>query len=365
MRDTAIDAVKGICIVSMVVAHVSNDSVIHSLIHSPLWIDGAFGFVFLAGLVLGIVQRRKAERKGAPDYQALLRRSRLLYVIQFSILGLALVVRSLLGRPAELPSADGVGGWLHAAWLAATLQLPAPNLDVLPMYVVLLLAAVAGVLALHKGKAKTLLCVSAAVYLLAFLFPKYTVMPYLAADPWVEFNWAAWQLPFVGALILGWYWSEKDIARKLKSTPALVAAAAVYAGLFLAAQVFDRLKVAEVTPLGAGIDMAFRKFDLGPGTIVFGLATLTLGYLIMTKALTWQMLAPLTGFLETLGKKSLDSFVILCLAVILAPALFTYRESGPVGMMLAAAVLLAAWGWAKVRLSRKPTKARTLEPANS
>ncbi|MTA97652.1 MAG: hypothetical protein F2532_01820, partial [Actinobacteria bacterium] len=51
-RDRALDVVRGICIISMVIRHMSYGSFLDTGIHAPFWIDGAFGFVFLSGLVL-------------------------------------------------------------------------------------------------------------------------------------------------------------------------------------------------------------------------------------------------------------------------------------------------------------------------
>jgi hypothetical protein len=36
---------------------------LHKITHAPLWIDGATGFVLLAGLVLGMVQARVATSR--------------------------------------------------------------------------------------------------------------------------------------------------------------------------------------------------------------------------------------------------------------------------------------------------------------
>lgn len=354
MRDLSIDAVRGLCIASMVVAHVSMGSILFSLSHVQLWTDAAFGFVFLSGLVLGIVHRKKKDRCGAPDYRSVFKRAWMLYLIQFAILVLALAVRSLGSRPEELPEPADFGGWGNALGLIASLQIPAPNLTILPMYVVLLLAALGALALLAHGMTPVALVLSGIVYVLSLAFPGQTVMPYLAGDPAPQFNWAAWQLPFVAALSLGWHWRSRNV-RQFALSKAVVAGAAIIAGvIFMLAQVYERTNLMAGSPV---IDVAFAKFHLGPGAVVYGVAALIPLYWVAVRVADLPQARPVLNVLVTVGQRSLDSFVILCLAVILLPAVFGHTQDSAAGMVAAIAVLAACWGWAMLKKTQ-PTRAK-------
>ena len=70
---------------------MSYGSFLDTGIHAPFWIDGAFGFVFLSGLVLGMMQRSATERTGQPTYRRLIDRAELLFIISFGLLTLAVL----------------------------------------------------------------------------------------------------------------------------------------------------------------------------------------------------------------------------------------------------------------------------------
>lgn len=346
-RDTSIDILRGLAIASMVIAHMAGGSVIYTVTHAPLWIDAAFLFVTLSGLVLGIVQRRALEKTGAVGVRKLLRRAFMLYVIQFCVLVLALWTRTWASRPADLPTPEARGGWPSALGEALTLQLPAPNLTILPMYVVLLgLVAVAAVLLLRSGRVRVLLALSLSLYVVSFLAPSATVLPSLLEDDLPQFNWAGWQFPFVVCFVVGWFWRERGLRETLLSRAVVGGSAAVWLVCFGVAQLFARLEVTSGTTLARGVTRTFEKFDLGPGTLVYGAATLVLGYALVSAANARPGVAGKLEPLRLLGSRSLDSFVILCIALVLLPALLGYSPEGVAGMSSALAVLVVAWAWA-------------------
>jgi hypothetical protein len=345
-RDQAIDAMRGLAIVSMVAAHTASGSWLHRLTHFPVWADAAFAFVFLSGLVLGIVSRRARDARGKPAALRMLRRAAVLYVVQLGLLLIALVVSSIAPRASQLPDPDRFGGWADVLFLAGTLQLPARELDILPMYVVLMLAAALAVVLLHRGLAWLVLTISAAVYAVSLVIPAWTVMPYLRADPQDQFNWAAWQLPFIGALVIGWFWRSAGLSERIRTRAVLIPSLVVVAaGLVLARAVVWNL--VQIPPVPGRL---LAKFDLGPGVILFGVAGLIVIYAAASALLRWRWAArAIRWSLDVIGRRSLDSFVILCLAVILIPAVFPYAEARPEGNLVAFGVLLVAWAWALLR----------------
>jgi hypothetical protein len=101
----------------------------------------------------------------------------------------------------------------------------------------------------------------------------------------------------------------------------------------------------------------FDKYNIGPGRIIFGVAAMILAYWMTTWLIDRQFLTPVVSFLQTLGARSLDSFVILCLAVIIIPAVAPYSRGGVWGNFVSLIVITLCWAWARFRAStRWPTR---------
>ena len=342
-RETSVDVLRGWFIISMTIAHLSAESIADKVTHAAVWIDGAIGFVTLSGLVLGLVYRRTSDRTGRIPFRKVLRRARLLYGIQVVVLVLALAVRSSGSRFDDVPHPESIGGWAGALWLAATLRLPAANLDVLPMYVLFLLAAVPALHLLSRSRARLLLLLSLAVYGFATVFPE------LAIPSGVHFNWGAWQLPFMLGLMVGWFWDELRVAALLRSRRSVLLSATVAGACLLVAQAFGRFGLLDGTEVDEVVGSGFEKFNLGPAHIVFGLAAMALGYAAVSALRDVRPLVPLWRWLALLGSRSLDAFVILCLAVIVLPALVAYEASSATAMALVVVTLLAQTMWIVLR----------------
>ena len=351
-RDRALDVVRGICIISMVIRHMSYGSFLDTGIHAPFWIDGAFGFVFLSGLVLGMMERRALQTTGLVRYRKLIDRAELLFLINFGLLALALIVGQNAAPTADLPQASSFDGWWSSLWLAATLQLPARHLDILPMYVVLLVASTGAFALLRRGKIVALATLSCGVYLLALQWPSLTVLPALQESK-AGFNWGAWQFPFVIAAIVGWNWKQWRLRDTLLTKAALYISAGAFVTLSILAQLLGRFNLTPGALMRTWASAWFDKYNIGPGRIIFGLAALVLAYWITTWLLERQFLTPVVSFLETLGSRSLDSFVILCIAVILIPAALPYSRAGLWGNIAALVVITLCWGWATFRSSSR------------
>ena len=342
--------VRGICIISMVIRHMSYGSFLDTGIHAPFWIDGAFGFVFLSGLVLGMMERRALQTTGQVRYRKLIDRAELLFLSNFGLIALALIVGQNAAPAADLPRVSSFDGWWSSLWLAATLQLPARHLDVLPMYVVLLVASTGAFALLRRGKLVALATLSCGVYLLALQWPSLTVLSALQESK-AGFNWGAWQFPFVIAAIVGWNWEQWRLRDTLLTKAALYISAGTFVTLSILAQLLGRFNLTPGTPMRAWASDWFDKYNIGPGRIIFGFAAMVLAYWITTWLLDRQFLTPVLNFLETLGARSLDSFVILCIAVILIPAAAPYSRAGPWGNVASLIVISLCWGWARFRAS--------------
>lgn len=331
----------------MTFAHLAAGSIASDVLHIPAWIDGAILFIMLSGLVLGIVQRSITDRTGTPNYLSLVRRALFLYVTYALILILALTIREFSAEPARLRAASDVGGWANAIFLTLTLQIPAPNLTILPMYVVLLLVTIGTAWLVSHRQVWVAAAGVFAIWLVGTLAPQWTVMPYITQSGATRFNWATWLLPFTLAFLIGWVWRQYDLSARIVR-PAVVAAAVV-----VCVVCFGGLMA--ITRLGFGgeagmwVLAAFSKWDLGIGVIVFGAAATVVLYAIFRWLNEHGLFTWLTGWLSTVGSFSLDSFVILCLAVVIVPAVAPYEPASIVGMLVAVVALIAMTLWAAAR----------------
>src|SRR6266508_1306131 len=77
-RDYRVDLLRGFCVFAMIVDHISGSSWLYGLTGNNRWaVSAGEGFVFLSGLVLGMVYTRKMLKSGlAEAVWGLLRRAR-------------------------------------------------------------------------------------------------------------------------------------------------------------------------------------------------------------------------------------------------------------------------------------------------
>jgi hypothetical protein len=342
-RDPAIDIIRGLCIVSMVIGHLAADSRLYWLTHSQRWVNGAVGFVLLAGLVIGMVQRRAVRTSDAMTKLA--RRGRLVWAAHVGLVLLALVLAPW-GRMsrAATPPADQVDGWGSALWQTVTLQLNPVDIDILSLYVVLFVVAAAGVLLLRHRAALALAALSVWIYVAGLADTSWAHLPRYANGPGSHFNIATWQLVFVTGLLIGWYWRDPRVARVISDRRVAVAAGGVVLAAFVAAQ----LAPDAASPGGAWA-VVFGNADLGPGRIVLGWCMFLVLYHLLRAPLWRAPTRILALTVEPLGRRSLDSFVILSLFSLLLPVVAPYEPAGWDGTRWALIALAVCWAWAGYR----------------
>jgi hypothetical protein len=335
----------------MTVAHLAGGSVVHKVTHLPHWMDGAIVFVLMSGLVLGIVQRRVMARFGRPSYNKLVRRALFLYCLQLGIMALAITARAVTGRPNFAPTAGEHDGWTGLAFYAVTMQLPAPNLTILSMYVFLLLAAVPIVWLCATGRWWLAAVGACVVWLVGVLAPAATVMPHIQDVGVARFNWATWLMPFAFGLIGGWFWNQANLARRLTKPAVLAGALALFIVIFVAAQIFGRMQLGG--DAGAGVDSAFQKWDLSLPTVLYGVAAVAASYGFLSIVSAWPVVRSVKTWLALIGSYSLDCFVILCLGVVLFPVVVVYTKSSSAGVAVALACLAVQTIWSWLRRGNK------------
>lgn len=204
-RNTAIDVLRGYCILMMVTSHTGTQSYVNNSVHLLRFVSGAEGFVFLAGLVLGMVYRRKLDAAPARQaYAAIWKRAGVLWMVHCVLTIAAVALNPLLFHFADIPDVRSVALW-RVAWLTTSLQLqPGHMLNILPLYVFLLGAAPICFELMRRGKTPWILAASA----LAFAYTQFDP----GAGRWVHplsggeaFPLLAWQALFIPGMVVGYH----------------------------------------------------------------------------------------------------------------------------------------------------------------
>lgn len=205
-RDLRFDSLRGLLLLCMTVNHLP--SPLRKLTDQSLGLfSSAEGFVFISGLVAGMVYTRKLRKGGAEALAGAVRqRINLIYVWHAAALMIALVAVQVIEHTVGYCSWAAPQLFFQNPWLGAALGLTLlyqPGLfDILPMYCVFvfLLPAVLG--AVEAGRRRWVLALSVAAWAAVqfapplYLAPLYPV--YIGS-----FNLFAWQLLFVVGAALG------------------------------------------------------------------------------------------------------------------------------------------------------------------
>ena len=277
----------------------------------PPWVDGASGFVLMAGLVLGMVYRRTFAVDGAAAVRVRqLKRTLLLYLAHVGVVALALVVADMGYHGASGTDRTDFDFWRVLGWLV-TLQINPKNLDILSMYVVLVALSLMWVPLLTGGKWVMVAASSAAIYIFA-VWKSWGMLPDKPGGE-AYCSTASWQLLYTTALIVGWHWhSLRGFAQ---GRTALMLSIGFGVGLGATAIVWK----------GSGIgDLLFQKSFCGPGRIALAWCAFVVLYQCV-RCLTAKTVVRFRP-IQVIGSRSLACFLALCTAVIVLPEVI--RQEG-------------------------------------
>jgi hypothetical protein len=213
-----IDGLRGYFLVFMLINHMVFDGgywLVQVNLRQIAFVEDAQGFVFLSGLLVGLVYVGKMVPAGfMAGARALWKRAGELYLYAMGSLALVLTAALLLPQ-ASRSWEDWLGqlSWTNGAGLAAAAALiyQPTLLDILPQYVVYMLAAPFVLWACLKGHAGVVMAGSGLLWLAAQFglhLPLTTGLNQALAnlgDTGVRghFNLLAWQLVFIGGMVLG------------------------------------------------------------------------------------------------------------------------------------------------------------------
>jgi hypothetical protein len=345
-RDITIDFIRTLCIVSMTVAHVAFASLAYRVTHAMIWFDGAMGFVLLSGLVVGLVYRRVIERRGLRAAQVkAVRRAGVVYAAHLLLCAVAFIVASVhAGRDeiyAGLGDHPAVWDWVVAA---LTLQVNPQRAAILSLYVVLMLLTPLAFWALKRGRWVFVVAGVTVLYIAGQLFPSALTLPRVPGV-FGEINWALWQALYFVALIAGWYWAKvRDFILRRNVRIVLIVATVLVA---VAARLSTRL----AGPASTAVAWLFGDGQMGPGTIVVAFLVVATLYAVFAYVSAW---APrLMTELGRVGRRSLDCYVILGIAVLVVPTVWEPGRGSAISMLYAAGMLVIMWAWCWLRDARQ------------
>ncbi len=226
-RIQTIDGLRGYFIVFMLINHLTftGGYMLIYFNHAQLgFVEDAQGFVFLSGLLAGMVYTRKMARNGfAAGAKALWRRSAELYAYAIGCILAILVLRQLLPDAPHIwdqwLGAIGRGG-AGAHLEAALLLYQATFLDILPQYIVYMLVAPGVIWLVLRGKWPAVLTGSLLLWLAVQTGLNLPLASAINgglrhisshAAMRVPFNVLAWQILFMSAMTIGVLFSQGKI----------------------------------------------------------------------------------------------------------------------------------------------------------
>lgn len=204
-RNIAIDILRGYCIVMMIAGHTGSDTWVNNSIHMLRFVSGAEGFVFLSGLVLGMVYLRKLNAAPANiAYRALWKRAGLIWTVHCTLVVLAVALNTSVLHFSDIPNISTIG-IPRFLWLTAILKFqPGHLLNILPMYVIFLTATPVALELMRKGKTAWFAAASVGTFVYCQFNPAFGqwVDPICGGD---AFPVTAWQALFFSGMIIGFY----------------------------------------------------------------------------------------------------------------------------------------------------------------
>jgi hypothetical protein len=360
-RDVALDLVRGLAVVVLVVNHVHLDSALERV--TEPFLSAAEALICVSGVVVGMVFGRRWLVHGARATAAmLLRRSFELYrasVCVVALVGLLTLVPGLeTGALTVAPRTSGpdlydFDGPLRLALAIVTLEAGPWQFNVLGFFIAALALAPVVLWALARGWWPAVLVASWA----AFAVGRATLADVLPMQSEGPFPLLIWQVLFVHGVVLGWH--RATVARAVRRVRGLVAGAIVGVALVAAGL---RLHELGLDPLGLDALLGFgpqdwRRWDAEH----FDKPTLDAARMISMAAFTaaaylvFRRFAPAARrvagpLLLPLGRASFYVFIVhvfVCLAVASVPALAGdgLGLAGNTAVQLACLALL----WAMVR----------------
>jgi hypothetical protein len=239
-----LDALRGLMLTLMTLAHLPTQAQV--ITNQQLgFVSEAEGFVFLSAFLTGRIFGRIASESGFPTVmRRLWTRALRLYGYHLFLLGIAFTVVATVAIHTGRPGLEGLLDFylahrIHAVWSASLLVYCPPLLDILPMYIIFLLATPIALYLGSRWSWNLVLIPSGLIWLLAQFGLRtaiYACMVELAGvkiplNEMGAFDLLAWQFLWAVGLWIGAGCPGsvfKVLSSKMSVTAALLAAAVVF-----------------------------------------------------------------------------------------------------------------------------------------
>jgi hypothetical protein len=317
-----LDALRGLMLILMTLAHLPTHAQV--VTNQQLgFVSEAEGFVFLSAFLTGRIFGRIADESGFP---AVLRRpwkrALQLYGYHLFLLGIAFTVVATVAIHSERPGLEGLLDFylahpIHAVWSAILLVYCPPLLDILPMYIIFLLATPIALYVGSRWSWKLVLIPSGLLWLLAQFGLRTAIYAHMVQLAGVKiplnemgaFDLLAWQFLWAVGLWIG-TGSSGSIFKVLTSKMYVIAALLVAAAFF-----FLRHPILHVQLDGAPWSGFIDKWHLGALRLLDFSSLAILFAVSKSWMARWLTIAPLVA----LGKASLEVFcahLLFCFAAL-------------------------------------------------
>ena len=361
-RERRVDVLRGVALLCIFVDHIPGNWLNWLTLRNFGLSDAAELFVMLSGFASMVAYGRSFQRDGTRA--GLLRialRCLRLYVYQVGMLLASLLIVWVWTNHYHLEPlqlAPMLHGGVAAIRRGLTLQSQPSNLNILPLYI-LLLAAFPAIYAGLRFRPVLTLVVSAGVWLAANLVPGLNLTNAMDGNGWF-FNPFAWQFIFVLGAMLARVMAQSE--GSLPRLPWLVALCWVLLGLaFLEAFPWQQWGLPNLAPLAMDPP---DKTNLAPLRLLHALA---LVYVV----LTWQGLrsllrVPPVAWTECLGRHSLEVFSAATMLALFGRLTFrSYGDAWPTQLVVNLVGLSAMLAVARLleRVPARPVAAPASVPA--
>jgi enterochelin esterase-like enzyme len=319
-RDARLDLLRGLAALAMIVDHVGgNESWLYLLSGGDrFFVSAAEGFIFISGLVMGIVYSGVIARQGLRA--ALGKGARRVGTLYALTVGLALSF-ALFSTYLGLSWAPqlGPGGFAAFAADVITLRRAYYLTDVMLFYTFAVAAALPVLALLRRGGGGWVLAGTWALWAAWQAGPGALRLPWPIIDH-NTFNFAAWQVLFLTGLILGYHrralearlagWRART--RATVRNGALIGSGAVVGGS-LALYAWYQAHPGD-TALGVLLGQLFGKSDLRAGRLALFACLFVFAYLLTT--VLWEPIRRAAGWLLLpLGRDALTVYTLHLFAV--------------------------------------------------
>ena len=209
------------------------------------------------------------------------------------------------------------------------------------MYVVLLLLALAATALLQRRRYLIVVLGVVTLYLGSQLYPGITT---LARDEQTlaPFNWESWQMLSLAAFAVGWSWKKFDLARRLQTGQAVLFAGSL--GTVLVGCAALVLRTPGFDALAPVFHNLLDKNTLGVGRMIITSCVFVVLYWGIRKLA--RSIRTVIAPVEAIGRRGLESYVILTLVQIVLP-LFLHRDM-PGGSAFAFGALILMYLWSRL-----------------